>query len=129
MTAVLSTTVRAARQAAIASALDGGSITFFAGTRPAFGSTSGLSPQASAPLSSPAFTLSGTTLTLVGTVEGMRTDAAAITWARFYDSVGAPVMDVDVSSNAIGQTGDIKLSNVSGTVGGFVQLTGGTFTG
>lgn len=128
MTAVLSPTLRAARHALVIAELDGGSLTFYSGTRPAFGDTSGISAQAVITLTTPAGALSGLVFTLTLPLAGLRTAGAAITWARFCDSTGTILLDVDVSSTSDG-TGDVLLDNTSGSIGAFVEITAATLTG
>lgn len=124
----LSPAIRALRLADVTDALDGGTLTYYSGTQPAFGVTAGVAPQAQATLTSPAGTLSGLTFTLTLPIAAMRTDAAAITWARYADSTGAIVADCDVTSTSTG-TGAILLDNTSGPVGAFVEITSATLTG
>lgn len=47
-------------------------------------------------------------------------------WARFYDSTGAVVFDGDVT--VTGGSGVLRLSSLSITTGGAVDITGGTWT-
>jgi hypothetical protein len=119
---------RVARLQALVDGFEGGSIAFYAGARPAHGTLTGLSLQAQANLPSPAATISGTTLTLNVPVEALRGDAQPIEWARIFAAGGTrAVMDMDVSG--LSGSGDIKLSNVNGTIGGFVEVTSFTIVG
>lgn len=47
-------------------------------------------------------------------------------WARFFDSTGAVVFDGDVT--VTGGSGVLRLSSLSITTGGAVDITGGTWT-
>lgn len=127
MTAALSPAARAARAQVLVDLFAGGTLEFYGGTRPSFGTTSGLQLQATVALDTPAATLSGATLILTAPVEALRTDNKAITWARFVDASNAPVLDIDVTGTS--GTGDIKLSNTLGLIGGFVQLSSFTIVG
>jgi hypothetical protein len=126
MTAVAALSMRTATLQLYADAMAGGTLSFYAGTRPAITDTSH-TPQAVCGLASPAATVSGATLTLGAVSDGLRTDSQVITWARFATAAGDAILDVDVTATGAG--GDVQLSNTAGPIGAFVIITSGTFNG
>lgn len=131
MTIVLDPTIRQQRLQDVADAIAGGTLQLYAGTRPAYGVTTGLSLQASATLANPCASVSvppTIALTFIGVVEALRSAALDVTWARFLKADASVAMDMDVSTTTVG-TGDILLDTVSGVIGSFIQITGGSITG
>lgn len=131
MTIVLDPTIRQTRLQDVADAIAGGSLVLYAGTRPAYGVTTGLSQQAQVTLANPCATVSvppTIALTFTTVLEALRTGNLAITWCRFYKADATCAMDMDVTTTADG-TGDLLLDTVDGVIGSFIQITGGSITG
>lgn len=140
MTTGLSDAVRTARLQAITDLLDGGSILFYSGARPAVagGSPAGVL-QATSVLPAPAGTIAvndavnpSTVTFTFGTVgDALRVAAATIVWARFVDASSVFVMDVSVG--LLGSPGvpaeEILLSALTGAVGTFLHVSSGSMAG
>lgn len=121
----LSPTLRAARNALILDALDGGEVRFYDGTKPSPGGAA-TTLQVAVPLDSPAGTQAGSTTMFTPAADGIRVAASAITWCRFVDNTGAYVADATVSGPGGG--GTVVISATSGAIGGLVRLVTGTLT-
>lgn len=131
MSVIISPAGRARRLQSIADSIAGGTLIYYSGTRPAFGTLTGLTEQARVTLDNPCAQVSTTpsvAMSFLTTVEAIRSDGQPITWARFLEANGDIYADVDVGTTSAG-VGDILLDNTSGTIGGFVQITGGSVGG
>jgi hypothetical protein len=124
--------LRNAQAAAVTTLLDAGSGAGYAqirtGSQPATPATAVSGTLlATVTLADPAFgsPSSGVaTLADPASVTGVADGTAG--WARFFDSTGAVVFDGDVT--VTGGSGVLRLSSLSITTGGAVDITGGTWT-
>lgn len=124
MALTLSTAARSARMAALLALIPGGSIKLYNGSKPASLGAPGGTLLATLTLGSPAGTESGGVLTIGSVTQSNGSHVAGTpTFARFSNSGGAAVADVDIGSGA----GTISFT---GTVvnGQNVTVTGLTMT-
>jgi len=108
----------------------GGAVQLFSGTRPVVAGgdpPAGAALQCSIALARPCGVVAGGVLAFsTDGIEGVRVDDKTITWARFVDAAGTPWIDADASLGT--GTGDVRLTNVDGFIGGFVRISSGGFS-
>lgn len=124
MALTLSTAARSARMTSLLGLIPGGTIKLYNGTKPAALGTPGGTLLATLTLASPAGTVASGVLTIGSVTQTNSTHVAGTpTFARFTDSGGTVVADVDIGSGA----GTISFT---GTVvnGQNVTVTGLTIT-
>ena len=125
MTLAITNELNAARLSGTLDFLDSGAgnaeIRIYGGTRPATPSdVPGSGMLVAIPLTKPAGSVGAGGLTLTPSDNGQVANSGDATWARVVSGSGATAFDADVSDTA--GTGDIKITNVTLWVGGFVAL-------
>lgn len=118
----LSSAAADAMLAGLASAIEGGTISYYTGPAPIPGGATTLLLARGAITGMPA--PSGGTVTLPANLDAQRYAAGTIAWARIADDTGAWLLDLVVGVTGSGTP--IELDSLTGNVGGFVQLTTST---
>lgn len=128
MAAELSTSARNTSASAVAALLNGGTVQFRSGTRPANPQTSATGTLlATATLPNPAFGSASSGVVTANAISPVTAAASGTpTWFRAFTSGGAAVFDGDVSLTA--GSGDAKFDVVDWVAGGQVEVTSFTYT-
>lgn len=129
VSSALQTTFVTALRDALDAGASGATITLYTGTMPASVGTAVTTQQVLGTLtcSDPCGTISGGTLTFSAVTPDLSADVGGTaTWARFRDSNGLAVCDMDVS--VVGGNGALQANTVVITVNGPISLSTLTIT-